>query len=90
MNDLVFNSEDNKRFLNVEEIEYYINMVRYNPTDFKDIDILRPLFNKALNTLEKVMDELLIGNLFDKISMKILEINIDITFKILVRIKFML
>lgn len=67
-----------------------INLLRYSTKDFNNIDILRPLFNKALNTLEKIMDELMLGHLFDKISVRILDISPENTLKILIRCKMML
>jgi hypothetical protein len=44
-----------------------INVLRYSSKTFGSIDLLTPLFNKALNTLDKLMDELMIGHIFDRI-----------------------
>ena len=67
-----------------------INLLRYSTKDFANIDILKPLFNKSLNTLEKIMDELMLGPLFDKISVRILDITPENTLKIMIRCKMML
>lgn len=44
-----------------------INVLRYSSKDFSTIDMLKPVFNKSLNTLEKVMEELMLGHVYDKI-----------------------
>lgn len=67
-----------------------INMLRYSAKNFTNIDMLKPLFNKSLNTLEKIMEELNLGYLFDRISAKILEITPENSMKVLVRCKMML
>lgn len=89
---LVFNEDagDQAKSFKEDEMEYMINLLRYSTKDFNNIDILRPLFNKALNTLEKIMDELMLGHLFDKISVRILDISPENTLKILIRCKMML
>ncbi len=89
---LVFNEEaaDQGKCFSEDEMEYMINLLRYSTKDFNNIDILRPLFNKALNTLEKIMDELMLGHLFDKISVRILDISPENTLKIMIRCKMML
>jgi DNA-directed RNA polymerase subunit F len=73
-----------------EEVEYMINLIRYSTKDFSNLDLLKPLFNKALNTLEKVMEEMMLGNMFDKICVKIIDISPENTLKILIRCKMML
>ena len=81
---------DDERYFKADEIEYMINLFRYSSKDFNKIDMLKPLFNKALNTLEKIMDELMLGFLFDRISVKIVDISPENTMKILLRCKMML
>jgi hypothetical protein len=75
------------RYLKEEEIEYFINLMRYSPKDFSSIEVLKPLFNKCLLTLEKMMEELMLGPMFDKISIKILDVSLESTLKIMVRLK---
>lgn len=72
-----FNQEGDPKYLKEDEIEYFINLMRYSPKDFSNIEILRPLFNKSLATLEKVMEELLLGPMFDRISVKIMDISLE-------------
>jgi hypothetical protein len=67
-----------------------INLFRYNSKFFSNIEQLKPVFNKSLSTLEKIMDELMIGYLFDRISLKIVEISPENAMKILLRCKMML
>lgn len=88
---LIFNEDgDSSKCFKEDEMEYMINLLRYSTKDFNNIDILRPLFNKALTTLEKIMDELMLGHLFDKISVRILDISPENTLKIMIRCKMML
>jgi hypothetical protein len=67
-----------------------INLLRYSTKDFVNLEILKPIFNKSLNSLEKVMEELMLGPYFDKICVKIIDITPDNTMKILIRCKMML
>ncbi len=67
-----------------------INLIRYSAKSFTNIDMLKPLFSKSLNSLEKIMDEIMLGFLFDRISVKILEISLENTLKVLLRCKSML
>lgn len=39
--------------------------MRYSPKDFQSTEVLKPLFNKTLLTLEKMMEELMLGPMFD-------------------------
>ena len=64
---LEFNYDKNPKFFKEDEIEYMINVLKYSSKTFSSIDLLTPLFNKALNTLERLMDELMIGHIFDRI-----------------------
>lgn len=67
-----------------------ITMFRYNAKNFTSFDMLRPIFNKSLTTLEKIMDEMMLGFAFDRISARIVDISIENTLKILLRCKSML
>ena len=67
-----------------------INVIRYSAKSFSNIETLKPCFNKSLNTLEKIMEEIMLGFLFDRISVKILEISLENTLKVLLRCKAML
>lgn len=89
-NRLEFNEENDERFFKYDEIEYMINVFRFNSKNFTNIDMLKPVFNKSLSTLEKIMDELMLGYLFDRISLKIVEISPENAMKILLRCKMML
>ncbi|CDW86165.1 UNKNOWN [Stylonychia lemnae] len=89
-NQLDFNFEEDEKFFKTADIEYMINLFRYNGKFFSNIDQLKPVFNKALATLEKIMDELMIGYIFDRISLKITEISPENAMKILLRCRLML
>ena len=89
-NIIMFNEENDSRYFRDDEIEYMLNMLKYSAKNFTTIDILRPMFNKSLGTLEKIMEELSISYLFDRISNKILDITPENTMKLLVRCKLML
>jgi hypothetical protein len=67
-----------------------INLLRYSTKNFHNIELLKPTFNKSLSTLERMMEELCIGYLFDRISIKIIDISPENTMKILLRCKTML
>lgn len=67
-----------------------INVFRFNSKNFSNIEMLKPVFNKSLSTLERIMDELMLGYLYDRISMKIVDISPENTMKILLRCKVML
>ena len=85
-----FNHLNDDKYLKADEIEYMINLLRYSTKNFKNIEMLKPIFNKSLSTLEKIMDELMLGYLFDRMSIKILDISPENTLKILLRCKSML
>jgi hypothetical protein len=74
----------------MDEIEYMINMLRYSAKNFTNIEMLKPLFNKSLTTLELIMEEMSLGYLFDRISVRIVEITPENTLKLLLRSKMML
>ena len=66
-----------------------LNLVRFSPSDFQNIDMLKPLFNKTLNTLELLMEEVSLGSHFDKLASRIFEISPENTLKLLLRCKMM-
>ena len=84
-----FNQENDSRVFKEDEIEYMINLLRYSTKEFNSIDLLKPLFNKSLLTLEKIMEELMLGHVFDRIQIKLVEISPENTMKILIRCKMM-
>jgi len=90
INKLTFNEEKDSRYCDAEDIEYMINVFRYNSKNFNSFNMLKPIFNKSLATLEKIMDEMSLGFLYDRISSKIFDISIENTLKILIRSKQML
>ena len=55
---LDFNQNNNPKYFKLDEIEYMINMLKDSKKDFASLDLLKPLFNKSFDTLEKIMDEL--------------------------------
>lgn len=58
---LLFNEENDSKYYREDEMEYTINLLRYSTKDFANLEVLKPIFNKSLNTLEKVMEELMLG-----------------------------
>ena len=87
INKLTFNEEKDSKFYDAEDIDYMINVFRYNSKNFTSFNMLKPIFNKYLATLEKIMDEMSLGFLYDRISSKIFDISIENTMKILIRCK---
>ncbi len=85
-----FNEGGNPRCFRDEEVEYMLSLVRFSPGDFQSIEMLRPIFTKALNTLEQCFEELSLGHLFDRIACKIMTISAETVLKLLVRCKLML
>jgi hypothetical protein len=43
-------------------------MIRYNGKSLKEVEMLKPLFTKSLATLERLMEELMVAHLFERIS----------------------
>eukprot|EP00347_Sterkiella_histriomuscorum_P005683 403355663 len=89
MKKLDFNQDIDEKFFKQDEVEYMINLFKYSSKSFSNIEQLKPVFNKSLVTLERIMDELSIGYLYDRISMKIVDISPDNTMKILLRCRMM-
>ena len=77
-------SKHSVKFYRQDEIDYCMNLLRYNAKDFLELDFIKPVFRKALKTLEKIMDELMLGKVFDSFSIKITEISIESTMRVLV------
>ncbi len=48
------------------------------------------MFLKSFNTLENIMDEMMLGFLFDRIAVKVLDITPSTTLKLLLRCRLML
>jgi hypothetical protein len=67
-----------------------INFIKYSAKTFINIETLKPFFNKSLTTLDKLMDEVGLGYLFDRISLKMVDITTENTMKLLIRCKLML
>ena len=90
-NKLEFNHDQHfrKDCFKEDEVEYMLNLVRFSPSDFQNIDMLKPLFNKTLNTLELLMEEVSLGSHFDKLASRIFEISPENTLKLLLRCKMM-
>lgn len=87
---LKFNEDEDPKYYKEDELEYTINLLRYSAKDFSSIDILKPAFTKALNTLERIMEEVMLGHIFDRISSKIIDITLENTMRILIRCKMIL
>ena len=85
-----FNEDSNDKYFKADDIDYMITVFRYNAKNFTSFEMLRPIFNKSLTTLEKIMDEMMLGFVFDRISSRITDISIENTLKILIRCKSML
>jgi hypothetical protein len=87
---LLFNSDNDEKVYKHEDIDYTIHMIRYNSKSLKDVEMLKPLFTKSLATLERLMEELMVGHLFDRISSMIKDISAESILKILIRCKQMM
>lgn len=66
--DVSFNPERDSSIFREDEIEYTINMLRFNAKDFRNTNMIQPLFGKALLTLQRLMSdkELGIPHLYDR------------------------
>jgi hypothetical protein len=64
-----FNGSRSTELYREDEIDYMIGMVRTNSKEFKELNFLQPLYNKALRTLELIMgeQELSIPDFFTKL-----------------------
>ena len=56
--DTEFNKDKDLRFFKESEIDYIIEMMKNRYRDFKRSEMTRPFYIKALQTLEKIMEEL--------------------------------
>ena len=59
--DTEFNKDKDLRFFKETEIDYIIEMMKNRYRDFKRSEMTRPFYIKAMQTLEKVHDELDLG-----------------------------
>ena len=58
---LEFNKEKDLRYFKENEIDYIIEMMKNRYRDFKRSEMTRPFYIKAMQTLEKVHEELDLG-----------------------------
>lgn len=55
---LAFNEDRDPTFFREDEVDYMIHLLRYSTKDFTTLELIKPPFNKALSTLDKLMTEL--------------------------------
>ena len=84
-----FNANNDPQILTYELLEYTINLLRYCEKDFKSIESIKPVFEKAASTLEHLMKEIQVSFLFERVMEQVEKINVEETLKILVRIKLL-
>lgn len=65
-----FNQSGDPRYFKEEEIDYVINMIRFRQKEFQKTDMVKPLYNKALYTLECLMEQLMVPHVFDRIALR--------------------
>ena len=85
----MFNKERDPGFFREDEVDYMIHLLRYSAKDFTSLDLIKPPFNKGFATLDKLMNELQVPHLFDKVAQAIYDITPANTMKVLVRAKIM-
>lgn len=87
-----FNQERSTEYYREDEIDYMINTVKLNSKQFKQVNLLQPIFNKAAKTLEKIMsdEELCMPEVFQKMQAKLGDASPETTLKLLVRCRMML
>lgn len=86
---LKFNPQNDPRFYREDEMDYIINMIQYRQHDFEKTEMIKPLYNKAIYTLELLMEQLLIPQIFDKVALKYNTADTENTLRILLRCKMM-
>ena len=63
-----FNAAHEPSILQEDQLDYSINLMRYcGEKDFSKLEVIRPVFEKAVNTLEYLMEEMCIIYLFERI-----------------------
>jgi len=88
---LIFNPEKDPKILTAEQVEYSINLLHYcGEQDFKQLEMVKPVFEKAVATLEYLMEELCISYLYQRIVNSVYKVDYQETTRILVRVKVMM
>ena len=60
-----FNEKKDPKILSYDQVDYSMNLLRYRgETDFKNLEAVKPIFEKAVATLAHIIDELAISFLF--------------------------
>ncbi|CDW76668.1 UNKNOWN [Stylonychia lemnae] len=85
--DIEFNKEGDINIYIEKEVDYCIDMMKNKYKDFKRSDIIRPFYLKALQTLQILLSEQSLGQIFEKTCKKYKEITIENTMKLLIRCK---
>lgn len=56
-NTMCFNESNNINIYKDEEVEYMINMLRFNSKDFTKSNMLQPIYNKTMATLKLLLSD---------------------------------
>jgi hypothetical protein len=54
---MCFNESNDKNIYKDEEVEYMINMLRFNSKDFTKSNMLQPIYNKTMATLKHLLSD---------------------------------
>ena len=65
----LFNPDKDPTFFREDDIDYMVNMLRYNVKDFSTLPLLMPLFQKATLTLKILLSDenLCLASIYDKL-----------------------
>ncbi len=66
----LFNPDKDPSFFREDDIDYMINMLRYNVKDFSTLPLLQPLYMKATLTLKLLLSDenLCLTSIYDKLQ----------------------
>ena len=78
------------RYFTEREVEYVMDMMKAKYRDFKKSEMIRPFQIKALQTLQVLCHEMGIEGLYIKLNREFKDdINIENTFRLLIRCKLL-
>jgi hypothetical protein len=65
----LFNPDKDPNYYREDDIDYMINMLRFNVKDFSTLPLLQPILMKATLTLKHLLSDenLCLGNIYDKL-----------------------
>ena len=66
----LFNPDKDPNYYREDDIDYMINMLRFNVKDFSTLPLLQPILMKATLTLKHLLSDenLCLGTIYDKLQ----------------------